>query len=108
MRGDTALATTNVRDETKACFMLSGAHNLQHKALKDHLENTFTIGDNKYPLNTTNLLSMMNNCWVSDGKPRARPPTINDNNNNGLNFLQEGDEVEDDEAPTEGVNMLMR
>ena len=54
---------------------------------------------------------MMNNFWVSDGKPRARPPTINDNNDNSLNFLQEGDEAEDDdvpEAPTEGVNMLMR
>ena len=64
--------------------------------------------DNKYPLNTINLLSMMNNFRVSDGKPRARPPTINNNNGGGLNFLQEGDEAEDNEAPTEGVNMLTR
>ena len=67
--------------------MLSGAHNLRHKALKDHLENAFTLEDNKYPLNTTDILSVMNNFRVSDGKPRARPPTINNNNDNGLNFL---------------------
>ena len=86
--GDTTLATTNVQDETKACFMLSGAHNLRHKALKDHLENAFTLEDNKYSLNTTDLLSMMNIFRVSNGKPRERPPTINDNTYNSRNFLQ--------------------
>lgn len=97
---DTATATANIEEETKACFMLSGAHNLRHKALKDYLENAYTLGDNKYPINTTELLSMMNNFRGADGKAKARTPAAsNDGDDDGLNFCQEGETAE-----TQGEN----
>ena len=46
----------------KAAFMLSGGHDVTHRQLNGHLENAFVVGkEDKYPTNTVDLLSMMNN-----------------------------------------------
>ena len=49
----------------KAMFMLAGANTARHQDLRTHLENSYTIGRNEYPANTTELLSMM-----KTGNPR--------------------------------------
>ena len=47
---------SQVYEEMKAAFMLSGANLDRHRKLKRHLEDSFTMGRNEYPPNTTALL----------------------------------------------------
>ena len=49
-----------VKVEMKTMFMLAGANKACHKNLCTHVQNSYTVGRNKYPSNTTKLLSMMN------------------------------------------------
>ena len=65
------LVTTQIQEEVKAAFMLSGAHNMRHKSLKNHLDNYSVLGNNKFPQNTMECLSMMNNFR---GEKRNRVP----------------------------------
>lgn len=52
----------------KACFMLSSAHNQNHKGIKCFLENACTLEDNKFPIKTAALLIMLNNCTHFQGR----------------------------------------
>ena len=49
---DMATATSYVTNKIKACFMLSGADNGRHQALKDYCENSYTMNEDKYPLDS--------------------------------------------------------
>ena len=102
-------AQAQVDEEMKAAFMLSGANLERHKRLKRHLEDSFTMGRNEYPTNTTALLSMMNNFRGTEGRAATqRAPDGYDED--GLNFMQ-GGELDKDESPCEsksGVSMLMK
>lgn len=58
---DIATVTVTVYECMKACFMLGGADNTCHKHLKDDCEDSFMMGQDKYPCNCTKLPSQMNN-----------------------------------------------
>ncbi len=66
---NTAQATTEIDEEIKTMWMLSGANNEAHQPLKNFLENSFTAGQDLYPKTIGDLLSMMQ-CWRID-KPRS-------------------------------------
>lgn len=75
----------------KTRFMLGGAHNSRHKALKEYLENAFTLGDNKYPNNTAKLLTMLNNFRTSSDVQVYCPANQNTHiDKDGLNFAKDG------------------
>ena len=85
-------AVTVVENEMKAMFMLAGGNKAQHESLRTALQNSYTVGRNKYPAYTTELLSMMNN-WKAEpsgGRHSARFPATSYEDGDGLNFAQEG------------------
>lgn len=49
-----------VESKMKAVFMLAGANKTKHKDLRTPVQNYYVVGRNEYPVNTTKLLSMMN------------------------------------------------
>lgn len=108
---DIAQAKEEMKNEFKACFMLSGGNNSRHKDLKEDLENRFTLKKDDYPKNTTQLLSMMNN-YRARSKP-TRPPKQDEQNgggdedDDGVNFMQQGDGGNEGDSENQGVNMLM-
>jgi hypothetical protein len=101
---DRATATQQIREEVKACFMLSGANNSRHQDLKNHLENKYAVKrENGYPDNTAELLQLMNNFRApTNGRVQQRRTIPQDED--GINFAQEGDGGENE--GTEGVNMF--
>ena len=103
---DIAEAEAYVHDKIKACFMLSNADKNRHSDLKKHCENSYTMNQEEFPDNTTELLNQMNN-WRPTGN--SRPPQRAQANvqaaggeEDGVNFAQEGEE--DDNV---GVNMFI-
>ena len=111
---DLTQAKEELKDEFKACFMLSGGNNTRHHDLKEDLENKYTLTKhNGYPKNTTELLSMMNNYRTrGDSKPSRTPRREvqnegGDKGDDGINFMQEGGDSNENENNNEGVNMLM-
>ena len=106
---DMASATTEVDETMKACYMLSGANNVKFSALKDWLENQYTMGSNQYPGTCEKLLGMMDNFRA----PLSAQPTYRGSQpgrtgeDDGLVFVQEGEEDED-AGVDEGANMAQR
>jgi hypothetical protein len=111
---DTAMAKAYVEERMKACFMLLGAQKSRHNDLKLYLENSFTMGRDEFPLNTTELLSLLNNFRPDESKP----PPANDRHNRdrdrnrpglppeeGVNFAQS--QGTDETAAEEGVQMFI-
>eukprot|EP00804_Cyclotella_cryptica_P011280 CCRYP_007764-RB/>CCRYP_007764-RB protein AED:0.31 eAED:0.33 QI:0/0/0/1/1/1/2/0/430 len=98
----------------KAAFMLSRANSRRHKKLKRHLEDSFGMGRNEYPANTTALLSMMNNFRGGDEvRVVPRHAVGSDELDDGLNFMQQGDENSEKKEGAEppsarGLNMFMK
>ena len=88
----------------KAAFMLSGEHDTTHKQLKRHLENAYVIRkEDKYPTDTVDLLSMMNNFRsIGSHTPRQQNqrPGQEAGVDNGVSFLQQGEE------DNEGANFI--
>ena len=97
---DIKQAVDKIEVGLKAAFMLSGANN-HHKALKDCLENSYTMGRDDYPNNTTKLLSMLNNFHSNDGKLKC--PIVPWDEDYVISFLLEGAGGKD-----EGIQMLMK
>ena len=91
----------------KAMFMLAGANIARHQDLRTHLENSYTIGRNEYPANTTELLSMMNN-WKSKDHGRGHYNYIQTRltEDDGLNFVQEGGTSDKGDTENKGVSMI--
>mmetsp|Transcript_7008 Transcript_7008/g.15121 ORF Transcript_7008/g.15121 Transcript_7008/m.15121 type:complete len:117 (+) Transcript_7008:813-1163(+) len=58
---DIEQAEKEIKEEVKAAFMLSRASNMRYRSLKEHLENAYTRGDDKYPSDVEALLGMLNN-----------------------------------------------
>jgi hypothetical protein len=100
---DIAQATTIVENKLKACFMLSGADNSRHKELKQACENTYTMGRDEFPSNTTDLLSKMNTYRALQPRMKAVRHDQAVADEDGLNFAQENKE-EESEA---GVQVLI-
>ncbi len=107
----TRQAEEAVENEMKAMFMLAGANKTRHEDLRTHLQNSYTVGRNEYPSNTTELLSMMNN-WKANRSAQghhnyaqARASAEED----GLNFAQQGEEgsgAEKSGSRKSGVSMI--
>ncbi len=98
-----------VEHEMKAMFMLAGANKGRHSKLRTHLENSYTVGRNEYPANTTELLSMMNN-WKTDSEQKQYSHAqVRYEDDDGLTFAQEGEQTGNDEkagAEKKGVTMV--
>ncbi len=101
---DNQAGRKHLNDIMKTRFMFGRAHIFWHKALKEYLENSFTVGDKKYPSNTAALLSMLNNFWTSDVQLYWTANQNTQGEDDGLNFAQDGG------APpaesTTGINMV--
>jgi hypothetical protein len=98
-----AMATTNVGNKIKACFMLSGADINRHKDLKEVCKNAYTMGRDEFPANTTDLLCRMNTYQASQPRMKIVRQEQGKKDEDGLNFAQ-GDDGEGAEA---GVQMLI-
>ena len=85
---DIKQAADKIEVGMKAAFMLTGAKNNCHKALKDYFENSYTMGRDNYPNNNTMLLSMLNNFHSNDGKLKCL--IVPRDEDDGMSFLQEG------------------
>ena len=70
---DVARATEELDKEIKAAFMLSGANNSKYGALKDTLENAYTLGDDKYPRDMEQTLGQLNN-YIGPRQARHNQP----------------------------------
>jgi len=59
------MATTkhHLSERVKLAIMLNRADLPRHKHLKDHCEDSYTMGRGEYPANTIKLLAMMKNFW---------------------------------------------
>ena len=104
--GQVRQAEQAVESEMKAMFMLAGANRVKHEDLRTHLQNSYTVGRNEYPSNTTELLSMMNN-WKAtrSGQAHHNYAQVRAADDDGLNFVQEGDDEKPD-STKKGVNMM--
>ncbi len=59
MAGQIQQAEETVESEMKVMFMLVGANSAKHEGLRMRLQNSYTMGCNEYPANTTKLLPMI-------------------------------------------------
>ena len=89
-------ATEQIKSEMKAAFMLRGGHDATHKQLKGHLENAYVVGrEDKYPTDTADLLSMMNNfCSIRSHTPQQKniSPGQGVGVDGRVNFMRQGEE----------------
>ena len=96
--------------------MLSGANNSRHGELKDYLENMYTCGEKHiYPTNTTDVLARMNDFRTTKQQEaqrrnpgRTTGTEESKDDDDGLQFVQEGTDDNDENEGQAGVNMLMR
>eukprot|EP00956_Cyclotella_meneghiniana_P042120 scaffold248363_cov77-Cyclotella_meneghiniana.AAC.3 len=90
---DREMAATEIANEIKASFMLSGAQERRYGGLKLQLENDYTLGNDRYPKDTEGVLGLMNN--YRDPYQRRQYRTPDDRGGqpkeeDGLQFVQEG------------------
>ena len=106
---DTAQAKTEVANEIKACFMLSGANNGRQEELKNYLENHYAMGSDKYPRDTSAALTLLNTFRETKRhQPRYVKREGDDEGGNFAQAAEKDDDNDGDNAPTEkGVQMLM-
>ena len=63
---DTVAATAYVKSKIKACFTLSATNNERYTTLKDHLENAYITGDDKYPDNSEDVIGLLDNFRIGN------------------------------------------
>lgn len=99
-----------VENKMKTMFILTMANKAKHDDLRTHLQNSYMVGCDEYPMNTPELLSVMNN-W----KPKEAAQghysymQIRASEDDGLNFAQEGDsgvQVNKAEGEKKGISMI--
>jgi len=107
---DVIAATEQIQSEMKAAFMLSGGHNATHKQLKGHLENAFVVGkEDKYPTNTVDLLSMMNNFRsITSYAPRQHTTRPTPGVDDGVNFMQHGEGEDKEDGKQQGATFIQK
>ena len=91
---DRAEAAIQIEAEVKAAFLLSGANDRKYGALKVHLENTYSLGDDRYPRDVEQALGQLNNFRAPTQPRHNQPrndPTGPGNEEDGLQCLQQGE-----------------
>ncbi len=105
---DTTAVETWVKGRFKAGMMLSTADNKRHACLKNDLENRHAVDhSDEYPSDTMRLLSQLNNFRPESLPNRSRRRTDKtSDDDDGINFLQDGDEEGDEEQEQQGASFL--
>jgi hypothetical protein len=102
-------AKQDVESEMKAMIMLAGTNKAKPEDLRTHLQNSYNVGRNEYPGNTTELLSMMNNWKPKPAQGHYNYAQVKAGEDDGLNIAQEGTNAPQQQQPEpekKGVTML--
>ena len=102
------MATTkhHLSERVKLAIMLNRADLSRHKHLKDHCEDSYTMGRGEYPANTIKLLAMMKNFWQQVTTRCVDKLRVCRRGEDGLNFAQEKEE-HGEYGGEQGVQMLV-
>jgi hypothetical protein len=104
---DNNAAKTQIAEQIKASFMLSGANNGRHQHLKNHLENKYAImQEDGYPDNTVELVQLMNNFQVENTPWNYFPRQTIPQDEDGINFAQGGEEGDEAKDRSTGLAFL--